>query len=349
MKRLTLNENISRIKQVMGILNEQEAQFHPATALIRKGYKGPGTDTNSLVKGFQLIKSDADYKKVESEVAQYGGYKTLLDVLNGELGELDLVPAQQIQTALKAAGLNLQFKPYINAGGYRIDSAKDFKLTTAAAPVAQPQVATSGWWDKYPGLAAYMKEKGGKVHYPPAANSQTGAIAIEMDGGAAHDFFPDGRWYQYATIEDGLKAVVKAQYEGKWVDRNGVLIINSSDGETWTSKTKTWAKGAAKMKWTKETGKFPLMYGQVGPTIKTLQLALGLKGDTYFGPVTEKYILAKAPEYKRETGVTDDIYNKIVNAAKPAAPAQPAATQPATPPPPTEAELQANPSTLNPY
>jgi hypothetical protein len=94
-----------------------------------------------------------------------------------------------------------------------------------------------------------------------------------------------------------------------------------------------------KMKWTKETGKFPLMYGQVGPTIKTLQLALGLKGDTYFGPATEKAILSKAPEYKRATGVTQDIYNKIVNAAKPAQ----------TTTPPTEAELQANPSTLNPY
>jgi hypothetical protein len=93
------------------------------------------------------------------------------------------------------------------------------------------------------------------------------------------------------------------------------------------------------IQWTKETGKFPLMYGQFGPTIKTLQLALSLKGDTYFGPATEKAILSKAPEYKRATGVTQDIYNKIVNAAKPAQ----------TTTPPTEAELQANPSTLNPY
>ena len=102
-----------------------------------------------------------------------------------------------------------------------------------------------------------------------------------------------------------------------------------------------------KIQWVKETGSFPLMYGQFGPTVKALQIALGLKGDTYFGPITEKSILSKAPEYKRETGVTQDIYNKIVNAAKPAT-QQPTDAQ-TTPPPPTEAELQANPSTSNPY
>lgn len=68
-----------------------------------------------------------------------------------------------------------------------------------------------------------------------------------------------------------------------------------------------------KMQWTKETGNFPLIHGQVGPTIQNLQIAMGLKGDTYFGDSTEKSILVKAPEYKRETGVTQEIYNKIVS------------------------------------
>jgi len=68
-----------------------------------------------------------------------------------------------------------------------------------------------------------------------------------------------------------------------------------------------------KMQWTKETGNFPLMHGQVGPTIQNLQIAMGLKGDTYFGDSTEKSILVKAPEYKRQTGVTQEIYNKIVS------------------------------------
>lgn len=101
---------------------------------------------------------------------------------------------------------------------------------------------------------------------------------------------------------------------------------------------------APKMQWKPETGRFPLMLGQYGKNIQALQKALGLKGDSYFGPATEKYILAKAPEYKRVTGVTQQIYNKIV----PAAPAaqQPAATAPEQP---TIAQLQASPNTLNPY
>lgn len=72
-------------------------------------------------------------------------------------------------------------------------------------------------------------------------------------------------------------------------------------------------KTAPKMNWVKQSGKFPLKYGEVGGNIGTLQKALGMRGDTYFGTRTEKGILTKAPEYKRETGVTQEIYNKIVS------------------------------------
>ena len=45
-----------------------------------------------------------------------------------------------------------------------------------------------------------------------------------------------------------------------------------------------------------------------------MQTALGVKPTGQFWTVTEKAVLAKAPEYKRATGVTQDIYNKIVGA-----------------------------------
>jgi len=187
-------------------------------------------------------------------------------------------------------------------------NTKPAPAPVAAKPVTSPQPATSGWWDKHPALASYMKENAGKVYYPPAANSETGAIAIDKDG-PAWDFFSDGRWYQYASVAEGLKAVVKAQYEGKWSEKNGLLIITSTDGETWNSKTKTWVKP---IPWVKQSGKFPLKYLEYGSTIKPLQTALKLKADGYFYNGTEKAVLAKAPEYKRETGVTQEIYNKIV-------------------------------------
>jgi hypothetical protein len=58
--------------------------------------------------------------------------------------------------------------------------------------------------------------------------------------------------------------------------------------------------------------KFPLKFQQKGEAIKKIQTALGVKPTGQFWTVTEKAVLAKAPEYKRETGVTEDIYNKIV-------------------------------------
>jgi hypothetical protein len=58
--------------------------------------------------------------------------------------------------------------------------------------------------------------------------------------------------------------------------------------------------------------KFPLMFQQKGEAIKKIQTALGIKPTGNFWTLTEKAVLAKAPEYKRATGITEDIYNKIV-------------------------------------
>lgn len=348
MKSQTLNEQLSRIKSVMGILNESTPEEDIVYSFCRAA-EGPGTTIPAMIGAIAKIKDATQFWNVNAGIKKRMKTLDFAGVINDEMESDDLGTIKQITDMLSKIGIKASYQTNnsttTSTTGQKIAQPTGFKVNTfkidtpggtSVTPVTQ--LATSGWWDKYPGLAAYMKEMGGKVHYPPAASAQTGAIAIEKEGGSIHDFFPDGRWYQYATVEEGLKAVVKAQYEGKWADRNGVLIINSNDGETWTSKTKKWAK---RMQWKPETGSFPLMYGQYGPTIQTLQKSLGLKGDKYFGATTEKYILTKAAEYKRETGVTQDIYNKIVT------------TQPAqsttTTTPPTEAELQANPSTLNPY
>lgn len=340
MKKQTLNEQLSRIKDVMGILNEQSQS--QSYLLIRGGAGGPGTDTKKLLQGFQLIKSAADYQKVDGEVKKFfGGYGSLIEVLNGELGVGDLAVAQQIQASLKAAGINLQFKK--GPGSTEVSN-----FTIVSSPVQQQSqqvnLDTPGsWWSTHPALVAYLRGHGTPIHFPPMNAITNGAIALEVSDGKVWDFFSDGRWYQYKTVAEGLTATTAAEWEGKWSEKGSELVVVAKDGETFTSTTKKWVKAKPKIQWVKETGNFPLMYGQVGPTVKVLQLALGLKGDTYFGPVTEKSILTKAPEYKRETGVTQDIYNKIVNASKPEATTQTDTT------PPTETQLQQNPNTLNPY
>jgi hypothetical protein len=223
--------------------------------------------------------------------------------------------------------------------------------TPAAAKPAAPQIATidtNGWWTKHSALLAYMKDTANVAQnfFPPVAQKDTGCVVAKKTNGAFWGFFADGKFYIYDNQDNALKGV-NWKWNGTWKGKGNVLYLATNDGERWNSSSKKWVKP---LQWVKETGTFPLKYLQFGPTIKALQLALGLKGDSYFGPVTEKYVLAKAPEYKRETGVTNDIYNKIVNAAKPAQATAPAtqATTTSTPPP-TEAELQANPNTLNPY
>ena len=74
-----------------------------------------------------------------------------------------------------------------------------------------------------------------------------------------------------------------------------------------------------KVQWVKNNG-FPLKFGQMtekypNGIIGKFQVALnsGLSGDGYFGPTTENKVKVKFPEYKRETGVTEAMYNTIVS------------------------------------
>lgn len=73
-----------------------------------------------------------------------------------------------------------------------------------------------------------------------------------------------------------------------------------------------------KQQWVKNNG-FPLKFGQMtekypNGIIGKFQVALnsGLNGDGYFGPTTEDKVKVKFPQYKREIGVTEAMYNTIV-------------------------------------
>jgi hypothetical protein len=73
-----------------------------------------------------------------------------------------------------------------------------------------------------------------------------------------------------------------------------------------------------KVQWVKNNG-FPLKFGQMtekypNGIIGKFQVALnsGLNGDGYFGPTTEDKVKVKFPQYKREIGVTEAMYNTIV-------------------------------------
>lgn len=254
--------------------------------------------------------------------------------------KLIITESQLKHIASKATSLSVTEQSVVGAPSNGVSAG--FTPASASIPAAAMGPAKNGWWDKQSGLMAYLKDKSQVkiVHYPEVAQKDNGAIAIEKVNGGFWDFFVDGKFYIFETLDNALKGVSQS-YSGTWKSSGNNLYIKTSDGESWNNKTKVWAKAAPKIQWVKQSGNFPLKFGEVGGGIGAMQVALGLKGDTYFGPRTEKAILTKTPEYKRLTGVTQEIYNKIVATAT--AQSQTVAAQP------TNAQLQANPSTLNPY
>jgi hypothetical protein len=130
-----------------------------------------------------------------------------------------------------------------------------------------------------------------------------------------YDFFELASRYGGSSLANrlngGSKAGVATKQITDYLTKIGVRSQSNENGEiNFQGIAPTAVK--KQTQWKPETGKFPLLLGQVGPNIQKVQLSLGLKGDKYFGAATEKAILSKVPEYKRQTGVTQEIYNKIV-------------------------------------
>ena len=308
-----LNEQTSRIKQMMGLLKEATTTPDEKIAYdFYSGAYGPGSNLYGMGEALKKITSTAQFAIVNASVKKQSGKLDIAGIINDECEGDDTKSIKAFIAILAKIGITAS-ATFTKEGGYYTPFT--FKITNAA-PAATAQ-ATNGWWDKYPGLVGWMK--GYKMHYPPSNMAQNGAIAAEVNDGKAWDFFPDGRWYQYKTVDEGLKAITKAEYEGKWKDNNGVLVVSANDGTSYNGNTKTWTKAKPKVQWVKNNG-FPLKFGQMtekypNGIIGKFQVALnsGLSGDGYFGPTTENKVKVKFPEYKRETGVTEAMYNTIVS------------------------------------
>jgi len=198
-----------------------------------------------------------------------------------------------------------------SSGGGMQKIAQTIKDETVKALKGNSQLQMAGWWDSHPALISFLLDTSyvKQIFYPKFEMREKGALAISKVADTNFwDFFMDGKFYVFKTQQDALNGV-NYTFNGTWKGSGKNLIIKTNDGEVFNSSTKTWTKP---IPWVRQSGKFPLKYLEVGGNIGTLQKALGMRGDTYFGNQTEKAVLAKAPEYKRETGVTQEIYNKIV-------------------------------------
>ena len=170
----------------------------------------------------------------------------------------------------------------------------------AAAPPPQPGPA--------------MDPKGDPTKFTQQVSPNIGCIGLKSPetnktitgiNGDVIKFFNTGRF-----------ADVKGQ-KGNYVCGNQANIVNLMyDSDPKAVKYFNMTPKPAAQQQTKTVfvanEKFPLKFQQKGEAIKKIQTALGVKPTGQFWTVTEKAVLAKAPEYKRATGVTEDIYNKIV-------------------------------------
>jgi hypothetical protein len=170
-------------------LNEQDV----ATTSIYKGYRGTmgmGTNENELVKGFSSIKSFDQYKKVEGEIASYGKYKTLQDVLNGELGRGDYDTANKIGIHLKSIpGINSTFlyRKDTQSGDVTFE-LESYKITLSKP---EPEVPTSAPnWDK---VKSYLLANKFPPNYTSKVDSTAENALIVYDSqGREIKFWDDG-------------------------------------------------------------------------------------------------------------------------------------------------------------
>jgi hypothetical protein len=114
--------------------------------------------------------------------------------------------------------------------------------------------STTGWFDKFPILMAFLKDTSyfKVIHYPSVRYKDTGLLAAQRTGENEkyyYGFMPDGKFY----ISDGwdnllAKKPVADTWAGTWKVDGTNLIINTSDGDSFTSATKKWKSDEEKNK-----------------------------------------------------------------------------------------------------
>jgi hypothetical protein len=109
----TLTENVDNI-----LIEQNQTDVKK---LLRDAIYSFGTDPDTLKKVFDQLKTKQDYIKLDNEIKKNpnnfsvgGTYKSILDILNGELERDNLDIAKYITGKLKGLGINMTYKVYQN-------------------------------------------------------------------------------------------------------------------------------------------------------------------------------------------------------------------------------------------
>jgi len=139
----TLTENVDNI-----LIEQNQTDVKK---LLRDAIYSFGTDPDTLKKVFDQLKTKQDYIKLDNEIKKNpnnfsvgGTYKSILDILNGELEADNLDIAKYITGKLKGLGINMTYKVYQN--NPKSLYPRSFKIGETSSPstVKKPSVKPLG-------------------------------------------------------------------------------------------------------------------------------------------------------------------------------------------------------------
>ena len=268
-----------------------------AWEFIKRGYSGPagfGTDENALIQGFQLLNNKKDFDDLENFLKSGQLYKSVAQLVNGELGTDDLSTIQNIARELKRIGVSSNWKYDKNKMTFTPNS---FTIKTTSTPVTNPNNWPPIKGDKYfPGPTTPKIEDGAWTSLEvtfgkPIGKTPQGGVRHKV-GNDIYTFYSNGRYYNPTTRK-----------KGNWVsDWNDVII----DGKRYKAKNQITNKVSAPDLITVSECKVTLKKGMTGPSINQLQELLRkqgvftVKSTNYFGPVTDKAVR----DFQTKIGVT---------------------------------------------
>ena len=305
MKKIIRVTESELVKMIGKVLNEQQSkQSTPEQAIAQEfsaGATGPGSNLPKMGRAIGKIKNLAQYEEVNKILKNQMNGMSIEKYLNSEL---DYDNVESVKTFIKQLGrigvtATAEYtKDKYGRGDYFKQNS--FKITSANAPGTA--------MNPLGGVNQFTPQKGLSISCIGLKSPETNKTITGINGDTVK------------FMSDGTFVDAKGQ-KGKYVCGNQANIVNlmyDSDPKAvkyfnMSPKPATQQQQQQKTKTVFTANEtFPLKLQQKGEAIKKMQTALGVKPTGQFWIVTEKAVLAKAPEYKRATGVTQDIYNKIV-------------------------------------
>ena len=233
---------------------------------------GAGTNEAQLVDAINSIKDVQQFYNVNAGLKKIMNGMDIVGVLNDELSVEDYAEAKKISDYLNQIGIKISYKS--NSNGGLVDGS--FVITgdnaSTSGPTGTQQVARQTAIKN-----AYCSLKNGVIVNPASKVNNM-------------------KW------EDYVKTYVVTADEIKLAQKScpNVNVVKKP-----------------KMQYTPNEN-FPLKFGQRGDKIAQLQAAIGQQSngdnpyDGMFGPKTEALVKLYYPQYDRATGVTEEIFNTLM-------------------------------------